>query len=597
VQLTATATPLDRIESLLLDWRFLITGKAAPPADPIIVAIDEATVKQVGAYPLPRSVLADLILKLSSNRARAVGLDLLLLEQGLPFGDSALAAALAKVPSVVGAVATFDGGGRVDSGPSALEGVPNAEAFVLPIDQFREVASVGIVNIATDSAGTVRHIPLLVRSTTTLLPSFALQVAAAALRAEPIFKDGRVQIGAVTTALDVGDFLPLRFFGPRGTIPTLSASKILNGEASAQVAGKIALIGATVTGGADSFATPFEPVFPGVEVLATAVAALVSGETLIRNFTTRVIDAAAIFLLPITALVLLSLGRLATGIVLVSALAALWIGATLVAFDSGFWLSATLPIAALLPPAAIYCLGRIRIDSFYAKHLAASEAAFRLFHPPALAARLAKEPGFLSKPVEQTIAILFIDLSGFTHLSEILGLHETRAMLKQFHDCVAEAVEREAGIVLTFMGDGAMAAFGLPSPRDTDAGAALSAALYLRKAVHRIVADFRSGAFELRVRIGVHVGPVIVSRLGHAKHQQITATGDAVNVASRLMEVAKEYHTDIVVSNELFNNALAAGFSLGGSDRFSEERSIFIRGRSQPLSVRLWLDPAQMLQK
>jgi adenylate cyclase len=175
----------------------------------------------------------------------------------------------------------------------------------------------------------------------------------------------------------------------------------------------------------------------------------------------------------------------------------------------------------------------------------------------------------------------------------MLGLHQTRALLKQFHDCVAEAVERAAGVVLTFMGDGAMVAFGLPSPKETDAAAALSAALYLRKAVHGIVADFRSeGPVELRVRIGVHLGPVIVSRLGHAKHQQITASGDTVNVASRLMEVAKEYRTAIVVSGELFAKAVASGLTLG-SDRFSPEQSICIRGRSQPLSVRLWLDPAQ----
>ena len=88
---------------------------------------------------------------------------------------------------------------------------------------------------------------------------------------------------------------------------------------------------------------------------------------------------------------------------------------------------------------------------------------------------------------------------------------------------------------------------------------------------------------KLAPRFGSHFGPVILSRLGAADHQHIAATGDTVNVASRLMEVAKQRGAPIAVSEELCRAADATGdkeFDLG------EPVAIDIRGRAEPLSVR-----------
>ena len=194
----------------------------------------------------------------------------------------------------------------------------------------------------------------------------------------------------------------------------------------------------------------------------------------------------------------------------------------------------------------------------------------------------------MSQPIEQVLAILFVDLSDFTNLSETIGPQLTRGLLKRFHECVAEVVAQEGGVVVTFMGDGAMVAFGLPESRRVDGRAAVQAALSLRRAIGTVLTDFSTThPIELRVRIGAHLGPAIVSRLGHAHHQQITATGDTVNVASRLMEVAKNHGTPIALSGELYDNAVRAGVKLE-HDAFSSELSVVIRGRTQMLTVRLW---------
>jgi len=91
---------------------------------------------------------------------------------------------------------------------------------------------------------------------------------------------------------------------------------------------------------------------------------------------------------------------------------------------------------------------------------------------------------------------------------------------------------------------------------------------------------------RLDFRIGAHFGPVIVSRLGSPTHQQITLSGDTVNAASRLLEVAKERQRRIVVTEDLVRAARAEGgdaFDPSGCER----ATVPIRGRAASLAVRM----------
>lgn len=93
------------------------------------------------------------------------------------------------------------------------------------------------------------------------------------------------------------------------------------------------------------------------------------------------------------------------------------------------------------------------------------------------------------------------------------------------------------------------------------------------------------------VRIGAHMGPVILSRLGHDKHQQITAAGDSVNIASRLMEVGKEHTAALVASSALMEAAQQTNPNLPKAD---EVREVAIRGRRQRMNVTLWRASVQV---
>jgi adenylate cyclase len=90
-------------------------------------------------------------------------------------------------------------------------------------------------------------------------------------------------------------------------------------------------------------------------------------------------------------------------------------------------------------------------------------------------------------------------------------------------------------------------------------------------------------AQRLSARVSGHYGPAVVSRLGPAHHQHITATGDTVNLTSRLLEVAKQERASLVISEDLY--AAAGAADAPGADAAHE---VQIRGHREPLRVRAW---------
>jgi adenylate cyclase len=280
----------------------------------------------------------------------------------------------------------------------------------------------------------------------------------------------------------------------------------------------------------------------------------------------------------------IGLRRVAIGLVVLALTVAAWATLTVLAFGRGDWLSMTVPIAGILPPACIAVFARLWLDQRTERRLSAARDTLRRFHPPALADHLAASPDFLAEPLQQNAAVLFVDLSGFTALSERSGPERTRAMLKDLHALIEAEATRHDGLVIAFMGDGAMVVFGLPEPGPGDARHAVEAALSLAGRVHAwlsaLPADLKAGT---GVRVGAHYGPVVVSRLGADTHQHITATGDSVNVASRLLEVARQEGALAALSADLLR---AAGEPAVAG--IGPEREVAIRGRSRPLRVRLW---------
>ena len=575
--LSGRATQIDGLEATLVDLRLSFFGPKPASDAVVIVAIDDATLAAPKAQAMDgRERLARLIENIAVSGARALAIDVLFSDQMGADSDAALVEALGALPTVIAAAANFD--------PTSTENTADdSPSFLWPQSMFQDVAQAGLVNLSTDMDGTPRYAPLLLAADGALYPSLSLLAAISYAGITPSFAEDHVSFGTRRIPLDAGFNMPLRLLGPAGTVPTYSAQGLLDGPMANELTDKMVVLGFTASAMGDRFSTPFDDSTPGVEIIATVISQLLDGPTLRRDAGLRKWDAGlaigVTLLCTLLVLVLpLSIGVPASVAVLGATMIGIW-----GLFAAGLWMSAALPLAAALPPMLVAGVVRYARER---RGAAASERAvdaLKRFHSPALATRIAEDPSYLAEPVTRDLVIFFVDLTAFTALSQQLGQDGTQTLLKTFHAQIAETVEAEGGSVFNYMGDGALAIFGLePDAKRPPADGALSAAFALVDAVSAPSIAEGSGA-PLGCRIGLHAGPAILSRLGASSHQQVTATGDTVNLASRLMEVAKDEKAVIVASRDVMD-ALAQPPARVAARTLT----VPIRGRAGTVEVVVW---------
>jgi adenylate cyclase len=582
---------LDRAEDALTALRLIARGERPAPDLVTIVAIDDDTVAKAGSYPLRRTDLAAIVDGIARLEPRVIAVDVLLLDRGNDGGDAALAQAFDKRPTVIAAAAVFPETKQSIAADEndPLARMPRADRFLLPLKMFADHAAVGVANLMTDRSGTPRGVPMLFRTADKIELSFALRVAAFATGTEPTIDTDSVTLAQRRIPTDIGHILPLTFYGRHGTVRTISAARILDGEiAKEAVQNRIVVIGTTVTGGGDVFPTPFDPVMPGAEIVATTIAHLVTGDGIRLDLFTRAVDAIIAVALTLLLVGLLAWQRSAVGLLAIVAVLLAWIAGNFAAFSHGIWLSAALPIAAAGPPTLVFGAIQLWLNRRQAQSFARNTELLQQFQAPALRDWLTRDPKFLLEPVRQDAAIVFIDLSGFTSLSETLGMDVAREMLKDFHALIDQEVSAHRGLVTSFLGDGAMILFGLPESTAEDARNAVLCCMKLcHRTEHWIETLPASIASRTGFKVGAHFGPIVASRLGGGSFQQITATGDSVNVANRLMEVAAMEGAPLALSDDLLRHAGRDG-PLSTVGVLTGPREMRIRGRSQALSVWLW---------
>jgi len=161
-----------------------------------------------------------------------------------------------------------------------------------------------------------------------------------------------------------------------------------------------------------------------------------------------------------------------------------------------------------------------------------------------------------------------------------------RELLDDFYRVVEQVAVANKGVITSFMGDGAMILFGLPvaTPDDPNNALACATTLAIRSRAW-LAAQPATQARGTGIKLGAHCGLIVASRLGGGSQQTITATGDAVNVASRLMEVAAQNGAELALSGDLYR---AAGEALPAQGSLRGPIQSPIRGRTGALTVWLW---------
>ncbi|MBI3709207.1 MAG: adenylate/guanylate cyclase domain-containing protein [Proteobacteria bacterium] len=201
--------------------------------------------------------------------------------------------------------------------------------------------------------------------------------------------------------------------------------------------------------------------------------------------------------------------------------------------------------------------------------------------PPTASPRDAQQRPAHMQGMEAEIAILFADIRGYTKLSERKLPYDIVFLLNRYFAAMGQAVEGAGGRVDKFIGDGVMALFGIDGNRARGCRQALAAARAMSASLEALNQTLQHDLTEpLRIGIGIHVGPAIVGEMGYARAVSLTAIGDAVNTASRMETLTKDYGAELVVSEDV---AKAAELDLSAFALHQAE----IRGREERLAIRV----------
>jgi adenylate cyclase len=223
---------------------------------------------------------------------------------------------------------------------------------------------------------------------------------------------------------------------------------------------------------------------------------------------------------------------------------------------------------------------RLLVDSL--RH-AARTARLSRFFSPNLAAQLADQEaqGALTGR-RQPVAVLFVDIRGFTALGESMAPEELGAFLSDYRQRLTGPVFRHGGTVDKFIGDAIMAVFGSPLQKDDDAARAVNCALDILMAAARWSSERQAeGQPPVAIGIGAHYGEVFAGAVGGEQLLEYTVIGDTVNVAERLERLSREVGSDLVLSSVL----LQAAGDAGARASWRELPPQTLKGHRQPVEA------------
>ena len=501
---------------LLFQWR----GPIEPPDDVVLLGIDEASLdpqlSDFGPWPWPRALQADLARAVLRQGARRVVFNIVHVgPSGFgPTDDLAFQDALRPWQDRV-----------VLSASLVRQQLEGHEQVQLRRPWYSSYP-VGLSAFSMNAYGVVQAVPGR-QHLKVMLSEFS----------EP--HPGPLAPLAAGVASTPGDH-GIDFLGPSGHIPVIPAWAV--GTLPQDTwRNKVVIIGSTAPSLGDQLETPFGQQ-SGSEVLLSAIAGFQSGRGFRSPDVSHVVALIAIWLLlchwriaaPSTALgtamATIALEALAAGLVVLSWVYGLWLpGAALmlmpVVAGSLRWTS----VSAGKRPTEISAFGAFTqgVTESHARHAAVGSGELDASWWPSRAR-----------------VLLFTDLVGVTARSNVMDAQALFGLLYRYVEAIAAPVLQEQGLLDKFIGDALMAEFGVPVHRGdrVEAMAAVRAALAMQANLEVLNRDLEQEGFEpLRQGIGIHCGEVIAGNLGSSHRLEYTVIGAAVNLASRLESLTRQF--------------------------------------------------------
>jgi len=606
-------------EAKTWDLRVNMMAKPAKTTDKIrMILLDQESLdwadKEMSLpWQWPREVYTPIIQFCQRSGAKALVFDMLFTE---PSGsgvddDQIFASAIHGFDNFVGAVSLSHSEGSEKTWPAYasepvfkvlgldewLATMGNSEIVFshasFPIPEISAAANIlGNVQFNPDQDNVYRRVALFHVFDDKVVPSLAL---ASYLTAQPDtvikIEPGHLIIGDKKIPIDKQGKAILNFRGPSETHKAYNAAEVIqtelrlqNGEdlTDDQAALKDALkdayvfFGCSAPGLFDLRPTPVSDIFSGVEVHATMLDNLLANDFINPAETTTVV------IMTILIAVLAGLATSSVSGITRSALVYVFfiiapIILCILAYQKGFWLPIVVQETAvaitLFSGGLIYYTTEGRQKMFIKK-------AFKQYLSHAVIEELIRHPENLKLGGERRmLSIFFSDLEGFTTISEGMEPEALTALLNEYLTAMTDIIQEEGGTVDKYEGDAIIALWNAPVIQPDHAQRCVRSALrcQAKLAEMRPILRERLGK-DLKMRIGMNSGPAVVGNMGSHTHFDYTMIGDAVNLASRLEGINKQFGTYTIISRSTMEQ-------MAGLFPVRELAKVAVVGRKEPVVV------------
>ena len=464
---------------------------------------------------------------------------------------------------------------------------PRAE-FPIP-EVSRSVQTLANTNLPPDAFdGVYRREPLFNTFDGLVMPSEAL----AAWRvgnptSEISIRPGVLTLGSVSVPIDSEGRAILRYRGPSLTHPNYSAAAVL--QAAAQISegkapaldlsklrDKYVFLGSTASALFDLKPSPMQGSFPAVEINATMLDNILSGDFM------RPVPVAATILL----LLLLCIGAGLSGTAVSGAGRSALIYVAFIplapalgvaAYALGYWLQ----VVALELGALISLVGGSLVTyATEGQQKRYIKGAFKQYLSPAVIDELIAHPERLRLGGERReLTIFFSDVQGFTGISEALTPEDLTALLNEYLTAMVDIIQEEGGTIDKFEGDAIIAFWNAPLTLEDHAVRGVRAALRCQAKLAEMRPGIRARiGKDMRMRIGMNTGPAVVGNMGSKTRFDYTMLGDQVNLSARLEGINKQFGTYTMISRAVVEK-------MAGAFPARELSRVAVVGRREPVVV------------
>lgn len=626
---------LAALDRQIYDAMFRIRGDQNPTGDVVIVDIDEKSLKSVGQWPWSRDVMGLMVKRITDSGALSIGFDMVFPEQDrmapaqylkslssripdilenvgseilndpvLNF-DARFGEALASSPSCLGYVFTFDGAANsLDSPfPSASIHVSDrnigfsdlalikAGGVILNNSDVSQAQTEGFINVAPDTGGIIRRVPLMILMNRVPFPSLALETVRTGLGISDITIHASTQKSSGRNSvlgISLGDrFIPtdnegrvsVNYRGRPGIFPTISAIDVLDEKGLDRLNKKIVFVGTSAAGLHDVRSTPFSGAVPGVEIQANLADNIIAGDAFVYD---RLAEIALTYLTILFGGILMGFllsfsGPLTSGVVGVGIVSMIITG------DFYFYFMQR-KLVGLVYPLFVICLMFMIITLFkYFFQDREKRFIFRAFSQyvsPGVVNQLMLHHDRLALQGEQrTISIFFSDIRNFTSISESMTSSRLAKLLNLYLTAMSNIVMEHNGMVNKYIGDAIMAIWGAPHEDSSHSANAVRSALHMKAELNELAKEWKTSGFPvISAGMGINTGEVNIGNFGSQQRFEYTAIGDDVNLASRLEGLNKNYGTDILVSENTMKAAGDAFF-------FRYIDSVRVKGKEKAIHI------------